>query len=88
MAGAEEKEPENIVHRNAIFCETIRKEQSDQKLYTSYGVNPYKKSKQTCARSSSSSITHHPIPPSVHVVAGKPNSPHDSADGAEDGEAI
>ena len=52
MAGAEEKEPENIVHRNAIFCETIRKEQSDQKLYTSYGVNPYKKSKQTCARSS------------------------------------
>ncbi|CAI7993860.1 Protein FAM183A [Geodia barretti] len=43
MAGAEEKEPENIVHRNAIFCETIHKEQRDQKLYTSYGVNPYKK---------------------------------------------
>jgi hypothetical protein len=67
MAGAEEKEPENIVHRNAIFCETIRKEQSDQKLYTSYGVNPYKK---------------------MHVVAGKPNSPHDSADGAEDDEFL
>ena len=48
MAGAAsgtEKEPVNIVHRNAIFCETIRKEQRDQKLYTSYGVNPYKKSK-------------------------------------------
>ena len=50
MAGAEEKEPENIVHRNAIFCETIHKEQRDQKLYTSYGVNPYKKSKPTCAQ--------------------------------------
>lgn len=40
-----EKEPVNIVHRNAIFCETIHKEQRHQKLYTHYGVNPYKKSK-------------------------------------------
>ena len=40
-----EKEPVNIVHQNAIFCETIRKEERNQKLYTSYGVNPYKKSK-------------------------------------------
>ena len=39
-----EKEPINIVHQNAIFCETILKEQRHQKLYTSYGVNPYKKS--------------------------------------------
>lgn len=41
-----EKEPVNIVHRNAIFCETIHKEQRHQKLYTHYGVNPYKKSKK------------------------------------------
>ena len=40
-----EKEPVNIVHQNAIFRETIHKEQRHQKLYTSYGVNPYKKSK-------------------------------------------
>lgn len=44
-ANAKEKEPVNIVHRNAIFCETIQKEQRHQKLYTNYGVNPYKKSK-------------------------------------------
>lgn len=43
--GGNEKEPVNIVHRNAIFCETIHKEQRHQKLYTHYGVNPYKKSK-------------------------------------------
>lgn len=40
-----EKEPTNIVHQNAIFCETVHKEQRHQKLYTNYGVNPYKKSK-------------------------------------------
>ena len=40
-----EKEPVNIVHQNAIFRETIHKEQRHQKLYTNYGVNPYKKSK-------------------------------------------
>ena len=43
-ATQKEKEPANIVHQNAIFCETILKEQRHQKLYTSYGVNPYKKS--------------------------------------------
>ena len=46
-ATQKEKEPVNIVHQNAIFCETILKEQRHQKLYTSYGVNPYKKSKQS-----------------------------------------
>ena len=40
----QEKEPENVVHQNAIFRETIHKEQRHQKLYTNYGVNPYKKS--------------------------------------------
>ncbi|XP_067678131.1 cilia- and flagella-associated protein 144-like [Haliotis asinina] len=37
------KEPQNVVHQNAILCETIRKEQRHQKIYTSYSVNPYKK---------------------------------------------
>ena len=46
-ATQKEKEPVNIVHQNAIFCETILKEQRHQKLYTSYGVNPYKKSKRS-----------------------------------------
>lgn len=40
-----EKDPVNIVHQNAIFCETVHKEQRHQKLYTSFGTNPYKKSK-------------------------------------------
>ena len=51
-ATQKEKDPVNIVHQNAIFCETILKEQRHQKLYTSYGVNPYKKSKH------STSVTH------------------------------
>ena len=40
-----EKEPINIVHQNAILCETISKEMRNQKLYTDYSINPYKKSK-------------------------------------------
>ena len=39
-----EKDPINIVHQNAILCETIRKEQRTQKLNTNYSVNPFKKS--------------------------------------------
>ena len=35
----------NYVHQNDILCETIRKEQNNQKLYTSYSINPFKKSK-------------------------------------------
>ena len=38
------KDPINAVHQNAILCETIMKEQRHQKIYTSYGVNPFKKS--------------------------------------------
>ena len=34
----------NFVHQNDILCETIRKEQKNQKLYTSYSINPFKKS--------------------------------------------
>ena len=44
-AAAGQKEPTNIVHQNAILCETIRKENQTQKLYTNYSINPFKKSK-------------------------------------------
>ena len=94
-ATQKEKDPVNIVHQNAIFCETILKEQRHQKLYTSYGVNPYKKSKH------STSVTHvtfelqeprlgvyASISVTVYVLAGKPNSQHDSADGVEDGKSV
>ncbi|XP_046328880.1 protein FAM183A-like [Haliotis rufescens] len=37
------KEPQNVVHQNAILCETIRKEQRHSKIYTNYSVNPFKK---------------------------------------------
>ncbi|XP_062509229.1 cilia- and flagella-associated protein 144-like [Corticium candelabrum] len=43
QASKKEKDPVNIVHQNAILCETIMKEQRHQKLYTSYSVNPYNK---------------------------------------------
>ena len=89
MAAAQkqqEKEPVNIIHQNAIFCETIMKEQRHQKLYTSFGFNPYKKCKNHARLLTS--LPH----PSIHVhifidyvLAGKPNSKHDSADGTEDG---
>lgn len=44
MAKTREKEPINIVHQNAILCETIGKEVRNQKLYTNYSINPFKKS--------------------------------------------
>ena len=46
QASKKEKDPVNIVHQNAILCETIMKEQRHQKLYTSYSVNPYNKSRK------------------------------------------
>ncbi len=42
--GSKNKGPVSVVHQNAILCETIMKEQRHQKLYTSYSVNPFKKS--------------------------------------------
>ena len=33
----------NYVHQTAILCETIKKEQKNQKLYTNYSINPFKK---------------------------------------------
>ena len=44
------REPKNQVHQEAILVETIRKEMANQKLYTNYSVNPFKKS--NCHRSS------------------------------------
>ena len=46
MASKKENVGVNFVHQNAILCETIKKEQQNQKLYTSYSVNPFTKSKQ------------------------------------------
>ena len=41
-AGAgKEKEPPNEVHQNAIFRETVAKEQRHQKLFTKCTFNPY-----------------------------------------------
>ena len=45
MASKKEKPDVNFVHQNAILCETIKKEQQNQKLYTNYSVNPFTKSK-------------------------------------------
>uniref|UniRef100_A0A1I8GTU3 Protein FAM183A n=1 Tax=Macrostomum lignano TaxID=282301 RepID=A0A1I8GTU3_9PLAT len=39
----EGKEPKNAVHQNAIMVETIKKENFHQKLYTNYGVNPFRR---------------------------------------------
>merc|ERR1712224_276047 len=33
----------NYVHQMDILCETIKKEQKNQRLYTSYSINPFKK---------------------------------------------
>ncbi|CAF1177453.1 unnamed protein product [Adineta steineri] len=38
------REPKNQVHQEAILVETIRKEMAEQKLFTNYSVNPFKKS--------------------------------------------
>ncbi|XP_067928259.1 cilia- and flagella-associated protein 144-like [Watersipora subatra] len=40
--GSIEKEPMNFVHKNAILCETVNKENRTQKLYTNYSINPFK----------------------------------------------
>ena len=45
MAAAKKDSTINYVHQTAILCETIKKEQNNQKLYTNYSINPFKKSK-------------------------------------------
>ena len=39
-------EPMNYVHQNDILCETIKKEQRQQKIYTTFNVNPYNRRKR------------------------------------------
>ena len=46
MAEKKDKKEINIVDQNAIWRETIRKENRCQKLYTQYHINPYKPSNQ------------------------------------------
>ena len=46
MAEKKDKKEINIVDQNAIWRETIRKENRCQKLYTQYHINPYKQSNQ------------------------------------------
>lgn len=45
MAKKETTSSINYVHQTAILCETIKKEQKNQKLYTNYSINPFKSSK-------------------------------------------
>ena len=42
-----QKEPKNLVHQNAILCETVEKELRNQKLYVKYSMNPHKKCKSS-----------------------------------------
>jgi|ERR1711860_7643 len=58
-----EKDPVNFVHQNEILVETIKKENKTAKIFTNYGINPFKK---------------------MYILAGKPNSKHDTAEGEED----
>ncbi|XP_066915244.1 cilia- and flagella-associated protein 144-like [Clytia hemisphaerica] len=43
MATKKEAAPVNYVHQTAINLETIKKEQKNQKIYTNYSINPFKK---------------------------------------------
>ena len=50
MAEKKDKKEINIVDQNAIWRETIRKENRCQKLYTQYHINPYKPSNQVSGK--------------------------------------
>lgn len=47
-----EKEPPNEVHQNAIWRETVAKEQRHQKLYTHFLFNPFKEREYNINRES------------------------------------
>jgi len=53
MAEKKDKKEINIVDQNAIWRETIRKENRCQKLYTQYHINPYKPSNQVSGKPNS-----------------------------------
>ena len=44
MANKKDAGSMNYVHQTAILCETIKKEQKNQKIYKNYSINPFKKS--------------------------------------------
>ena len=83
MAEKKDKKEINIVDQNAIWRETIRKENRCQKLYTQYHINPYKPSNQVSGNflKKTSNIL-------LNIFLGKPNSQHDTADGEEDAEFL
>ena len=84
MAEKKDKKEINIVDQNAIWRETIRKENRCQKLYTQYHINPYKPSNQV----SGNFFWQNPKVFRLKLFKGKPNSQHDKADGEEDAEFL
>ena len=84
MAEKKDKKEINIVDQNAIWRETIRKENRCQKLYTQYHINPYKPSNQV----SGNFFFKNPQKFLPNIFLGKPNSQHDTADGEEDAEFL
>ena len=83
-----QKEPKNLVHQNAILCETVDKELRNQKLYVKYTMNPHKKCKSRAGMQCK--VVHHIVCcfAVAYTLTGKPNSRHDSADGLGDGELV
>ena len=81
MAEKKDKKEINIVDQNAIWRETIRKENRCQKLYTQYHINPYKPSNQVSGNFFKNWVI-------LEKNLGKPNSRHDAADGEEDAEFL
>ena len=83
-----QKEPKNLVHQNAILCETVGKELRNQKLYVRYTMNPHKKCKSTLRLSGVHHILSLMLFTVAYTLTGKPNSRHDSADGLGDGKSM
>ena len=83
MAEKKDKKEINIVDQNAIWRETIRKENRCQKLYTQYHINPYKPSNQVSGK-----FFYKIGKSEKKIFLGKPNSRHDAADGEEDAEFL
>ena len=81
-----QKEPKNLVHQNAILCETVGKELRNQKLYVRYTMNPHKKCKSTIGWFTTLCLMM--LFAVAYTLTGKPNSRHDSADGLGDGKSV
>lgn len=70
MAAAAKKNPTEInhVHQTAILCETIKKEQKNHKIYTSYSINPFKKSMFIVIIRRESLLKNQTSPPNKNVL--------------------